>query len=191
MSENIPLFPLHTVLFPGASLALQVFEPRYLELVKLCLKKELPFGVVLIREGQETGPTPTFHNTGTLTMIQDFDRLDNGLLSIQCLGGRLFSVDHWRVATHQLLIAEIDTLPDPQPEQIPQQYHFLEPVLDLLMQHAGLPQPLPLYRREINWFSYRLAELLPFPLGFKQRLLETTDPHQRLHLLTSEYQRTH
>ena len=127
----------------------------------------------------------------SLEYRQDFDKLDNGLLSIQCLGERLFHIDHWRLATHQLCMAQINTLPDPQPNQIPEQYHFLEPVLDLLMQHAGLPKPLPIYRREINWFSYRLAELLPFPLDFKQQLLETTDPHQRLHLLTSEYHRTH
>jgi Lon protease-like protein len=63
IARELPLFPLNTVLFPGGPLPLRIFEPRYVDMVKRCLRDQAPFGVVLIREGQEVGPAE-FHDIG-------------------------------------------------------------------------------------------------------------------------------
>ncbi len=81
--NTIPLFPLHTVLFPGMPIRLQVFEDRYLEMVQTCMDQDLPFGVVLIKEGLEAlGPLPVPHEMGCLTMIQRVNPQDDGQLNL-------------------------------------------------------------------------------------------------------------
>ena len=81
--DLIPLFPLHTVLFPGMPIRLQVFEDRYLEMIQVCMERELPFGVVLIKEGTEAlGPLPIPHEIGCLTSIQRLQPLDDGRINL-------------------------------------------------------------------------------------------------------------
>ena len=64
---QVPLFPLNTVLFPGGPLPLRIFEPRYLDMISACMKDDAPFGVLLIRDGAETGPATTW-DVGTLRL---------------------------------------------------------------------------------------------------------------------------
>ena len=63
---DTPLFPLGTVLFPGGLLPLRIFEQRYLEMAKVCLREGTPFGVCLIREGSEVGAPATHEELGCL-----------------------------------------------------------------------------------------------------------------------------
>jgi Lon protease-like protein len=81
--KQIPLFPLHSVLFPGMPIRLQVFENRYLEMVQTCMDQNLPFGVVLIKEGMEAlGPLPIPHEIGCLTTIQRLQPLEDGRINL-------------------------------------------------------------------------------------------------------------
>jgi Lon protease-like protein len=89
---NIPLFPLNTVLFPGAPLPLQIFEPRYLQMIERCQQESLPFGVVLIRSGQEVGGYATPYEVGTTARITDVQRLPNGRLQILTQGRMRFRI---------------------------------------------------------------------------------------------------
>jgi hypothetical protein len=82
----LPLFPLHTVLFPGGPLALRIFEPRYLDMVRRCMKEHKSFGVVTIFEGAEAGAVARLATLGTCARIVDFDPLPDGLLGITCIG---------------------------------------------------------------------------------------------------------
>jgi len=86
MEEAVPLFPLHTVLFPGGPLPLRIFEARYLDMVSDCLKRDRGFGVVLIEQGREVGEAASCHEVGTLARIIDWDKRDHGLLEIICQG---------------------------------------------------------------------------------------------------------
>ena len=83
---ELPLFPLGTVLFPGGPLRLRIFEPRYLDMVRQCLRGSRPFGVVLILEGLEAGAAASVATTGTSARLVDFDTLPDELLGIDCLG---------------------------------------------------------------------------------------------------------
>ena len=85
MADEVPLFPLSTVLFPGGPLPLRLFETRYIDMVGHCMRDEVPFGVVAIREGREVGPSEVAE-VGTLATISDFYQGSDGLLGITALG---------------------------------------------------------------------------------------------------------
>ena len=80
--SDLPLFPLNAVLFPGGELALRIFEPRYLDLVRECTRQERPFGVCLILDGAEAGAPAMPAAVGTLARIVDFEARTDGLLGI-------------------------------------------------------------------------------------------------------------
>ena len=112
-AENsvIPLFPLHTVLFPGGPLPLRIFETRYTDMVRRCMREQTPFGVVLIQEGDEAGEVATTATVGCSARIVDFHTLQDGLLGIACVGERKFRVQRvWR-ANDGLNMGEVEWLP--------------------------------------------------------------------------------
>ena len=88
----IPLFPLHTVLFPGGPLPLRIFETRYTDMVRRCMREQLPFGVLMIQEGEEAGEVATTATVGCSARVADFGTLKDGLLGISCIGERKFRV---------------------------------------------------------------------------------------------------
>ncbi|WP_455218077.1 LON peptidase substrate-binding domain-containing protein, partial [Kaarinaea lacus] len=89
---TIPIFPLHAVLFPGGTLPLRIFEPRYLEMVSTCMKENKGFGVCLIREGSEVGKAANTYDTGTLSEICYFNQQSDGLLGITAKGVQRFKI---------------------------------------------------------------------------------------------------
>ena len=114
---SLALFPLNTVLFPGCTLDLQLFEARYLDMISRCMKKGESFGVVCILDGKEVGMAPDgYALIGCEALIRDFKQQDNGLLGIRVEGGRRFRVLDTGVQKDQLLVAEVQWL-DEQPDQ--------------------------------------------------------------------------
>ncbi len=181
--ENLPLFPLNTVLFPGGRLPLRIFEQRYMEMAKACLRDGAPFGVCLIRNGAEVGAPATPVDIGCLAHIAEWDMEQLGVLQVIARGGRRFRVLERRVQADGLLRASIEILPEDEDSEIPQScgicVRLLERVID--QQRALLEPP---YRLESSaWVSSRLAEILPLPLAVKQLLLETADGRSRLEKL--------
>lgn len=179
--RQVPLFPLHTVLFPGGPLALRIFEPRYLDMVSECLRHEQPFGVCLIQSGQEAGEAARPHLTGTFARIVDWQRGDDGLLSISARGEQRFHVQDTRVERDQLLRGSVRVL-DPEPcAPLPDEFHYMTDVLDQLYEHAGdVYAHLPRNPEDASWVGYRLAEVLSLPLVRRQYFLELEDPLLRL-----------
>jgi len=87
---ELPLFPLNTVLFPGAMLPLHIFEERYKLMIASCIEERRPFGVLLIREGWEVGATAEPFEVGTTAHIARVDELEEGKMDLVCLGGKRF-----------------------------------------------------------------------------------------------------
>jgi Lon protease-like protein len=87
---ELPLFPLNTVLFPGATLPLHIFEERYKLMIETCIEERRPFGVLLIRKGYEVGDLAEPFEVGTTAHIARVDQLDEGRLNLMCLGGQRF-----------------------------------------------------------------------------------------------------
>lgn len=186
-SDEIPLFPLQTVLFPGGVLPLRLFEARYLDMVGECLRAQRGFGVCAIRAGHETGMAADCYATGTLAQIRDFDRDENNLLNIVVQGERRFRILKRRVMPNQLLRAEVEWLDDAADSALPAQYRPLANLLAQLLRRAGPPYAdLPTDLEHVAWVAGRLTELLPFALADKQRLLEMDLPLERLETLYRE-----
>jgi len=185
--DDLPLFPLNTVLFPGGRLPLRIFEQRYMEMAKACLRDGAPFGVCLIREGAEVlhaaGAPAVPADIGCLARIAEWDMEQLGVLQVIARGERRFRVVERRVQADGLLRASIQILPEDEDSEIPQScvscVRLLERVID--QQSALFEAP---HRLESSaWVSSRLAEILPLPLAVKQLLLETADGRSRLERL--------
>ena len=124
-SSVIALFPLHTVLFPGGPLPLRIFETRYTDMVRRCMREQQPFGVVLIQEGDEAGDVATTATVGCTARIADFHTLHDGLLGISCVGERKFRVLRvWR-ASDGLNMGEVSWLPADRELALPERYAHL------------------------------------------------------------------
>ena len=177
----IPLFPLHTVLFPGGPLPLRIFETRYTDMVRRCAREQQPFGVVLIQEGEEAGEVATTATVGCSARIADFYTLKDGLLGIACVGERRFRVQRvWREADG-LNMAEVSWLADEPALPLPAEYAPLgdavRRALEELAQHY---EHVEKKFDDAAWVSARLTEILPLQLADKQALLELEDPLARL-----------
>lgn len=181
-ADEYPLFPLSTVLFPGGTLALRIFEPRYLAMVRDCTRDGRPFGVTLLLRGRESGEAASALAIGTLATIVDFYTLPDGLLGIRCEGGARFHVDHAHARHDGLLIGRLTLRPDEPTRELPPQYALLATLAENLIINLveGAPEPTKAQLDDASWVGFRLAELLPFTLGEKQQLLELSDPGERL-----------
>lgn len=115
---ELSLFPLNTVLFPGATLPLHIFEERYKQMISECLEHKRPFGVVLIRSGAEVGATAEPFDVGATAHISDVERLDADEMNILCTGGQRFRIVK-TISDSPYLQAEVELLdiestPDPE-----------------------------------------------------------------------------
>jgi Lon protease-like protein len=152
----LSLFPLHTVLFPGGPLPLRIFETRYTDMVRRCMREQQPFGVILIQEGDEAGEVATTATVGCSARIADFNILKDGLLGIHCVGERKFQVRRvWRAADG-LNLGEVSWLGHEPQLALPEEYRKLLPI-ELNDKQALLELDDPLARLEA------LMRLLPRP----------------------------
>src|SRR5262249_40218967 len=110
-TREIFLFPLNTVLFPEGVLPLKVFELRYIEMTKTCLRDNIPFGFCLIREGPEVGTAALPARVGCLATIAQWEMPQLGLFHLLTRGGQRFRVRETRVAPNQLITAKVELLP--------------------------------------------------------------------------------
>jgi Lon protease-like protein len=181
VSEEIPLFPLNTVLFPGGPLPLRIFEPRYVDMVRRCMRESAPFGVLLIRAGAEVGAVASTAEVGTSARIVDFHQMQDGLLGIVCLGERRFRVLARRTQADGLHVGDVEWLPDEAGAAVPSEHQHLGDLLEKVLPELGeMYQLVERKFEDAAWLSARLAEILPISLGDKQSCLEMDDPVARL-----------
>jgi uncharacterized protein len=187
---EIPLFPLHPVLFPGGRLPRQIFEPRYMDMVVRCMRDDAPFGVVLIRSGSDARLTadsgqPEIFDVGTEARIVDFNQLSNGRLGIIVQGGRKFRVRGVREQPDHLLIGEVEYLADEPEFGIGEEHQELVGILRELVKHPMIEKlQLDIRFDDARSVGWRLAELLPIEPEIKQSLLKLQWPRERLQELT-------
>lgn len=181
---RIPLFPLHTVLFPGGALPLRVFESRYLDMISQCMRNETGFGICLIQEGSEVGNAPLVYGMGTLVSISYFQQLKDGCLGVTARGERRFRILSSETLPNQLIMAEVELIPRLAHQPLPDEYKSLANTLTSIINELGHPYTtLPKNYESATWVSARLTELLPIGLREKQTMLEMDDPLQRLKLI--------
>ncbi len=181
--ESIALFPLNIVLFPQGRLPLRIFETRYIDMVRNCMRGNLNFGVVLIRDGDEVGPADTF-DVGTTAKIVDFHQLSDGFLGLSCVGEQRFRILRRSRQTDGLNLAEVDWLAPEPVVAVPAQYQHLAELLKAVLPQLGeVYTGISMRLDDAAWVGHRLTEILPIPAAEKQFCLEMDDPLQRLELL--------
>lgn len=180
---RIPIFPLHTVLFPGGPLPLRIFEPRYIDMVSACTKSDSPFGVLLIRNGNEVGKATTFE-IGTLAKITDFYQGSDGLLGITATGLQRFRLLSSSRQADGLNRGEVELIPAESPMEVPDEYGALPSMLSNVLEDLGrLYEFTDWHLNDAVWVGYRFLEILPIDLEQKQASLESSDTAARLRLV--------
>jgi len=180
---QVPLFPLNTVLFPGGPLPLRIFEPRYLTMVSDCVQGDSPFGVLLIRDGEEAGSATTYE-VGTLARIADWYQGSDGLLGVTAVGLQRFRVISSFREANGLNIGNIEVLPDEPTVQIPDEYQSMPNILAGVLDDLGrLYESLERRMDDASWVTSRFVEILPIDLEQKQQCLESSDPVDRLRIV--------
>lgn len=189
MSLTIPIFPLHAVLYPGSALALKIFEQRYLDMTKACVRDGTPFGVCRIREGQEVGVPAIAEQTGCTAMIAHWEMPHLGLFELHARGEQPFRVLTQSTQANGLITAEIEMLADVAGDVQPESLDLCRQVLEQVVEKIGADYfDAPLAFDDPRWISYRLSEVLPLDGGEKQALLELRDDGERLERLRSYLQ---
>lgn len=182
--ETVPIFPLQTVLFPGALLPLRIFEVRYMDMAKACLKEGSPFGICLIKEGHEVGTPAVPEAVGCLAGIAECDMEELGILKVTAEGLERFRIVSSEVNRAGLIVGEVERH-EPEGEAadaagLAESADFLRKVI------AGIGEQRfasPLRFDDASWVGFRLAEILPLRNDVKQKLLELTEPALRLAIL--------
>jgi Lon protease-like protein len=177
--DELPLFPLHVVLFPGAILPLHIFEQRYRLMIQFCLDNERPFGVVLIKEGHEVGAPAEPFLVGTSVQIVEVDRLEDGRMNLITLGQYRFEVVDitqyepylvGRVSVPDIEGIEADENLQSLAAKAFQLYQDYESLLAKLILGWETPQDIPASACPL---SYQIGARLQVHLAETQQLLET------------------
>ena len=182
--ETVPIFPLQTVLYPGSLLPLRIFEVRYMDMARACLRDGSAFGVCLIKEGQEVGAPALPEKVGCIARIAECDMEELGILKVKAEGTERFRIVSSEVNKAGLIVAEIEKHepegPAGEAAGFPECAEFLRKVI------AGIgPERFaePLRFEDASWVGFRLAEILPLRSDVKQKLLELTDASLRVAIL--------
>jgi hypothetical protein len=185
--SSIPLFPLNLVLFPDGPLPLRIFETRYYDMVRRCMREGYGFGVVAIREGREVGLGDTdLYEVGTMAEITDFHQLADGLLGLSCVGRQRFRIVQRSRQADGLNLGEVDWMNPAPAVDIPARHARLSKLLSTVLPQLGeVYANIDMRLDDAAWVGHRLAEILPIPLADKQSYLEIDDPIERLDRLAA------
>lgn len=192
--REIPLFPLGTVLFPDGVIALKIFEVRYLDMIKQCLREKTEFGVLSVIKNSdlsEEDVSLSFSNIGTLAQIEDFDPIQPALYMTKSFGTQRFKLISSKQEVNGLWIGQVELLANDPLIPIPQEHQKVVKLLDEIISViksenllGDAPFKKPYKVDDCGWVSNRLAELLPLSLAQKNHLLAQTNPRIRLDLIT-------
>jgi len=183
--SDLPLFPLHTVLFPGMMLPLQVFEERYKRMIGACLDDDRRFGVVLIRSGEEVGGGAEPHDVGTIARITGVGRLEEGRMNLLTVGEERFRIVRLN-QQEPFLVGEVDRVRD-----VHEHFFELEEPADRVaalfaeyyrlttLMRGGWQRAINL-PRDADRLAYLVAAQLQAPAAVKQNLLEMMSLRKRL-----------
>ena len=173
---EVPLFPLSGVLLPGGKVPLQIFEQRYMDLVRESMKSGEPFGIVWIRRGAEVAErgraSPELGDWGTFARIVDWDQLDNGLLGITIQGEGRFDLFETRSRTNGLVVGDVEERPVPTPAAMVPAWQTMRDVLEGLSVHPHVQRlDLSVDYNDAWQVGWTLAQLLPLEEYIKYELL--------------------
>jgi Lon protease-like protein len=189
MTKNysLPLFPLHSIICPGGLMRLRIFEPRYLDMVKNCLRNNSAFCLVAAAPDNKL----PFASIGTVMKISHADVTTVGLMMIDCIGQHRIKIHSFTQQADGLLIGDISDIANDCEIAIPDDLQILSTRLQNLIESfadqgvspSDIPIVKPYQYDDAAWVANRWVELLELPLLEKQRLMQLDSPIVRLELL--------
>lgn len=190
MQHTIPLFPLSHGLFPDGMLPLQIFEVRYLDLLKRCHQQQLPFGVAWIKEGSEVkvpGEVPLLHHVGCLAHVREFEQVQPTFFRVLCQGGLRFQLDDVQPGPFGVWQGSVSYLAQDPEVEVPVSMQAHADRLGKVIataQQKGLLDKLPIFPPyhldQCGWVANRYAEAMPISAELKLQMLSEPDPLKRL-----------
>ncbi len=183
--DDIPLFPLHVVLFPDMPLPLHVFEPRYREMILRCREEKSPFGITLIQSGADIGAEAAPRQVGTLARIAQYEEMSDGRMNILVFGESRFRITR---TSHDkpYLSAAIEPIAEEAVNLVQVESDFnavgvlFRTYLESLFAMTGRTLSTLQLPQDPEYLSYAVASVLQVPPQEKQSLLEMTDTSRRL-----------
>ncbi|MEO8925124.1 MAG: LON peptidase substrate-binding domain-containing protein [Caldimonas sp.] len=189
---ELPLFPLHTVLFPDGLLELKIFEARYLDLISRCMRESRPFGVVCLKSGREAGgsaETVSLHGVGTLAELIGVDAAQAGILIVRCRGTQRFALGATRRQVDGLWLGDASALgDDPAIEPAAAHVRIVKSLADAIVTlgaQGAAPFLQPNRFDSAGWVANRWCEILPLDVEARQQLMALADPLERLEIVDS------
>jgi Lon protease-like protein len=190
VQHTIPLFPLSQGIFPDGMLSLQIFEVRYLDLIKRCQQQQLPFGVAWIKEGSEVqvpGQVPLLHSLGCMAHIREFEQVQPTLFRIVCQGGLRFQLHNVQPGPYGVWQGSVSYVAQDPEVDVPANLQTHADRLGKVIasaQQQGVIDKLPIFAPyhldQCGWLANRYAEAIPASAEVKLKLLGELDPLQRL-----------
>lgn len=173
---EIPIFPLNTVLFPGGRLPLRIFEVRYVDMTKACIRDDAVFGVCQILDGGETGAPAIAAPIGCTARISEWDVPAAGLFNLVTRGERVFRILDQHVQADGLIRAQVVVEDERETRILPPSHRMLSTMVGEIIDKIGkqhFEQPARL--EDAAWVAYRLAEILPLSRDQKLHMLQERD----------------
>lgn len=194
MQQTIPLFPLSQGVFPDGMLPLQIFEVRYLDLIKRCHQQQLPFGIAWIQQGSEVqvpGEVPALHSLGCLAHIRELEQVQPNFFRIVCQGGLRFQLHDVQAGPFGVWQGTVSYLAQDEEVEVPavmQSYADRLGKVIAKAQQQGVIDRLPIFPPyqldQCGWVANRYAEAMPLSAAIKLKLLGELDPLKRLEAVT-------
>ena len=184
MKNNLPVFPLGLVALPGTIQSLQIFEPRYINMIKNCMSNDHGFVIVLQKKDELNFGIP---KKGTYVEIIDFNNLPNGLLGITVRAENKVSINNLCQLEDGLNIADIKPEIDPEVDNqaLIAEYPEIINILSQIIKHPKVTElPIKVDFNSADSIAYHLAGLIPLTTNQRQNLLEAFDAAQRLAILS-------
>ena len=184
---QLPIFPLNTLVFPGGVLPLRIFETRYLDMVRNCVRGSTEFVVTLANDRRSAAKS--YANIGTVVSIVDWDTLPDGLLGVTVAGRRRVSIADAEVQSDQLLMADVETIMEDEDLPLDKTFKAWADLIESVLTHLGKPfSELEFQLGSSNWVASRMTEVLPLEASIKQKILEINHPTVRLEHLREALQ---
>jgi len=194
VQHTIPLFPLSQGVFPDGMLSLQIFEVRYLDLIKRCHQQQLPFGIAWIQQGSEVqvpGEVPALHSLGCLAHIREMEQVQPNFFRIVCQGGLRFQLHDVQPGPFGVWQGTVSYLAQDEEVEVPAAMQNFADRLGKVIakaQQQGVINRLPIFPPyqldQCGWVANRYAEAMPLSAAIKLQLLGELDPLKRLEAVT-------
>ena len=180
--EDLPIFPLRTILLPDSKLPHRIYEPRYIDMQSRSMRENSEFGIILSLESTEPKMFETY-DTGTLAKIIDWDQGGDGLLGIITLGTQKFRLKELNKQEDGLNIGSIERIEKEGDYKPLKEFTHLVELLQAILDDVNIYDDNEKRFDSASWISYRFAEILPLRIEDKQKCLEIDDPIIRLNFL--------